>query len=225
MARRQCPLCRRRRGRRACPALGEQICSACCGTKRLTQIACPADCAYLQSATDHPPAIVQRQRERDAQFLLAMVHDLSGPQQWMVSRLFAYLGGDRPDTLGLTDRDLEQAAQALARTWETASRGIVYEHTATTAQAQRLANEMKQLIEAGAREGPRLADRDLADLLRRIEIGAREARNVLGGDGPDTACLAMLKRVWSAASPADGGAHGPAASEAGPGSGLIVPGR
>lgn len=225
MARRQCPLCRRRRGRRACPALGEQICSACCGTKRLTQIACPADCAYLQSATDHPPAIVQRQRERDVQFLLAMVHDLSGPQQWMVSRLFAYLGGDRPDTLGLTDRDLEQAAQALARTWETASRGIVYEHAATTAQAQRLANDLKQIIEAGAREGPRLADRDLADLLRRIEIGAREARNVLGGDGPDTACLAMLKRVWSAASPADVGAQGPAASEVGPGSGLIVPGR
>ena len=225
MARRPCPLCRRRRGRRACPALGEQICSVCCGTKRLTQIACPPDCVYLQSATDHPPAVVQRQRERDVQFLLAMVHDLSGPQQWMASRLFAYLGSDRPDALGLTDRDLEQAAQALARTWETASRGIVYEHAATTAQAQRLANEMKQLIEAGAREGPRLADRDLADLLRRIEIGAREAGNALGSDVPDTACLAMLKRVWSTASSEEGGARGPGASEEDSGSGLIIPGR
>lgn len=224
MARRPCPLCRRRRGRRACPALGEQICSVCCGTKRLTQIACPPDCVYLQSATDHPPAVVQRQRERDVQFLLAMVHDLSGPQQWMASRLFAYLGSDRPDALGLTDRDLEQAAQALARTWETASRGIVYEHAATTTQAQRLANEMKQLIEAGAQEGPRLADRDLADLLRRIEIGAREAGNVLDSDDPDTACLAMLKRVWSTAPPEEGGvARGPDASEEGSGSGIIIP--
>ena len=225
MARRPCPLCRRRRGRRACPALGEQICSVCCGTKRLTQIACPPDCVYLQSATDHPPAVVQRQRERDVQFLLAMVHDLSGPQQWMASRLFAYLGSDRPDALGLTDRDLEQAAQALARTWETASRGIIYEHAATSAQAQRLASEMKQLIEAGAQEGPRLADRDLADLLRRIEIGAREAGNALGSDGPETACLEMLKRVWSTASPEEGSAGGPGASEEGSGSGLIIPGR
>lgn len=205
--------------------MGAQICSVCCGTKRLTQIACPPDCVYLQSSTDHPPAVVQRQRERDVQFLLAMVHGLTGPQQWMASRLLAYLGSDRPDAPGLTDRDLEQAAQALAQTRETASRGIVYEHAATTAQAQRLANEMKELIDAGERDGPRLADRDLADLLRRIEIGAREARSALGDDGSDTACLALLKRVWSAAAPEDGGARGPDAPEGQTGAGLIIPAR
>ncbi len=51
-----CPLCSQRKARRACPALGHQICAVCCGTKRLTQIPCPSDCVYLASAREHPPA-------------------------------------------------------------------------------------------------------------------------------------------------------------------------
>jgi len=43
----RCPLCDERRGKRACPAKRAQICSACCGSKRLVEIACPEDCAYL----------------------------------------------------------------------------------------------------------------------------------------------------------------------------------
>ena len=63
----KCSLCGRRRGRRACPALGESICAACCGTKRLVEISCPPECSYLRSSQAHPPAAVQRQRERDLQ--------------------------------------------------------------------------------------------------------------------------------------------------------------
>ena len=42
-----CPPCGARRARRGCPALADQICAVCCGTKRLVQIECPADCAWL----------------------------------------------------------------------------------------------------------------------------------------------------------------------------------
>ena len=45
-----CPLCGKRNARRACPALGHLICAVCCGTKRLTEIACPSDCGYLATA-------------------------------------------------------------------------------------------------------------------------------------------------------------------------------
>ena len=80
MSTRTCPLCERRRARRACPALGHQICAVCCGTKRVTEITCPPDCGYLASAKTHPPAALQRQQERDAQFVLPVIRGLSERQ-------------------------------------------------------------------------------------------------------------------------------------------------
>jgi len=72
-----CPLCRDRRGRRACPALGESICSICCGTKRLVEVPCPSDCGYLASAREHPPAVVVRQRQKDLGLLAHFMRDLN----------------------------------------------------------------------------------------------------------------------------------------------------
>lgn len=223
MAKPVCPLCGRRRARRACPALGEQICSGCCGAKRRKQIACPPDCVYLESATAHPPAVVQRQRERDGGFLVALLHDLNGPQQQLAAMLFEFLAEDRPDAPGLVDADVEQAASALAKTHETASRGIVYEHTAGTAAAQRLALEMKQLIETNRANGARLSDHDTAGILRRVEAGAHEARRALDDGDNERAWLSMLRRVWKRAG--DGADRAPDGDLAGPATsgGLILP--
>ena len=52
-----CVYCHGRKGKRSCPALTGLICSTCCGENRLTKIACPADCPYLEAGTDY-----QRQR-------------------------------------------------------------------------------------------------------------------------------------------------------------------
>lgn len=43
----KCVKCGKQKGKRACPALGGDICSVCCGTHRLKEISCPADCQYL----------------------------------------------------------------------------------------------------------------------------------------------------------------------------------
>lgn len=200
MAKAACPLCTRRRGRRSCPALGESICSACCGTKRLTQIACPPDCVYLESATAHPPAVVQRRRERDGGFLAALVHGLTEPQQRLTSLLLELLATDRPHAPGLVDADVERAALALAQTYETASRGIVYEHRADTPVAERLAGEIKQVIEADRANGAHLSDHATAGVLRRIEAGAREAQRALS-DEDERAYLALLRRIWNSGDP------------------------
>lgn len=221
MAKPACPLCTRRRGRRSCPALGESICAACCGTKRQTRIACPPDCGYLESATAHPPAVVQRRRERDAGFLAALVYGLTEPQHRLTATLLEYLAGDGRHAPGLADADVERATAALARTYETASRGIVYEHPAETAAAQRLAAGMKQVIDAEDGAGRRLSDDATAGVLRRIEAGAREARTALRAEGDERAWLSMLRRVWTTAAggnrPADANAEPPG------GAGLIVP--
>ncbi len=42
-----CVHCGASKGKRACPALGGEICAPCCGKYRLVEIACPADCKWL----------------------------------------------------------------------------------------------------------------------------------------------------------------------------------
>lgn len=193
----KCPLCRRRRAGRACPALGHRICAVCCGTKRQAEIACPPDCGYLAASQAHPPAVVQRQRERDVLFLLPMMHELSGPQQELALLIQTLLRRGRAETPGLVDSDVEHAARSLAETCETASRGIIYEHAAGYAAAERLKERIWKLIETVREQAeiPGLGNADVAAALRCVEQGARDARTELPGG--DTAWLDLLQRLFA----------------------------
>ena len=128
---------------------------------------------------------------------------------------------DRPESVSLVDDDVEQATKALANTYETASRGIIYDHGAALPAAERLSGDIKTLIETQRSEGLRISDADVAAMLRRVEDGARQARSdMTGRDGEDkTAYLRLLKRVLRVPPPA-GASHASQAQE----SGLIVPG-
>lgn len=227
MAKLACPLCQRRRARRSCPALGQQICAVCCGTKRNTEIDCPTDCTYLQSASAHPPAVVQRQQEQDLRFLLPILQGLTERQHQILFMVQAFLRSDRLDAPALTDNDVQQAASALAQTYETASRGIVYEHVATSASGQRLAADIRAVLDAKQAEGMPMPDRDLAVAFRRLEAAARDAgravRDKDNADHSSTAYLALLHRVLKdpGAAASDGEQVGDQRTE----SGLIVPGR
>src|SRR5687768_753790 len=141
-----CPLCRTRKARRACPALGQTICAVCCGTKRLTEIACPADCVYLASAREHPAAVVRRQQERDVAVLLPTIQHLTERQYQLFFLLQTVIARHKPEGFArLVDDDVAEAAGALAATLETASRGLIYEHTTQSVVAHRLVAEMKTL--------------------------------------------------------------------------------
>ena len=124
-----CPVCNHRKAKRTCPALGKQICTVCCGTKRLTEIACPDTCVYLTSARHHPPAVVQRQQELDRAMVLPLLQGLSERQARVFLMIAALMSRHQPEALQqLLDADIAQAAEALAATIETAGRGILYEH-------------------------------------------------------------------------------------------------
>jgi hypothetical protein len=87
-----CPVCRQRRGRRVCPALNDQICAICCGTKRLVEIRCPSDCPYLATAREHPPAVAVRQQRQDLGLLVEFLQDLNTRQSqlfFLVATLIA----------------------------------------------------------------------------------------------------------------------------------------
>ena len=217
----KCHLCGRRRGRRACPALGHSICAQCCGTKRLVEVACPPDCGYLLSSESNPPAAVQRQRERDLRFLLPLLGGMTEGQQQLTLSVQGFLISGRPETVALVDREIEHATKALADTYETASRGIIYDHGSTLPAAERLGSDLKTLIETERTNGLRVGDAEVAGVLRRIEEGARQAKSEPSGTNGDdkSVYLQLLKRMLRVPPPVSN-----SDANQGQGSGLIVPG-
>ena len=193
----------------------------------MTEIDCPTDCTYLHSASAHPPAVVQRQQDRDVRFLRPLLQELTERQYQILFMVQAFLRTELPDTPALTDSDVQQAASALAATYETASRGIVYEHSATSASGQRLAADIRGFLDAKQAEAIPIPDRDLAVVFRRLEAAARDAeRAVTDSDvtsDHSTAYLALLRRVLKDPGKATSG--GGKTSDQRTKSGLIVPGR
>jgi len=171
-----CPLCGKRKARRACPALGHDICAVCCGTKRLTEIRCPSGCVYLASAREHPPATAVKQHQHDVALLVRFLRDLSERQSRLFLLVCAFLTRYEPPELHqLLDVDIAEAAEALAATFETAARGVIYEHRPTSAAASRLGDALAGVLaEAGQDSGANL-DRDAAVVLRRIQESVSDA--------------------------------------------------
>jgi hypothetical protein len=189
-----CPLCHQRKARRACPALGQQICSVCCGTKRLTEINCPATCVYLATAREHPAAAVVRRQQQDFGWIVGHMRDLSERQSQLFFVLNSFLAGyDAGDLEKPIDEDVAEAAAALAGTLETAARGLIYEHRATSLAAQRLVEALKPLLNEVGKNGGTAFERDAAVVLRRIEQAARDT--TIHADGNRRAYLDLQRRI------------------------------
>jgi hypothetical protein len=187
-------LCGTRRARRGCPALGQQICAVCCGTKRLTQIPCPADCAYLAVAREHPPAATVRQQQQDVEVLLQGMRDLSERQSQLFFVINRFLQRyEAPGLHAIIDDDVIEAVTALAATFETAARGVIYDHRPAGLPADRLVTALKPVIAAAGQHGGSAFERDAAVVLRRIGDAARERRTA--SQENSRAYLHLLGRV------------------------------
>ncbi len=217
-----CPLCGTRRARRTCPALGQQICAICCGTKRLVEINCPSDCVYLTTAREHPPAVAVRQQQQDLGVLFESLRDLGERQAQLFFLVTGFLLRYEPPALqSLIDNDVADAAAALASTFETAARGLVYDHRATSPPADRLATALKAVIVEAGKTGGTAFERDAATVLRRVEQAARRAGQAVPSN--DRAFLDFLKRITKRSTPGitGGDAGDPPADDTPPR--LIVP--
>jgi hypothetical protein len=196
-----CPPCGVRRARRSCPALGHSICSVCCGTKRLTEIRCPSDCVYLATAREHPPAATVRQQQQDSARLIQAMRDLSREQSRLFLSVNAFISQyEAPDIHRLIDDDVAEAAGALASTFETAARGVIYHHRPSSRQAERLVAALKPVLDEAAGAAGTSFQRDAALVLRRTEEGARGAAVAHAErdrpDGGQNDYLDLLSRVF-----------------------------
>jgi len=210
-----CPLCHKRPAKRACPALGRDICPTCCATKRLVEIRCPSDCRYLETSQKHPAATVRKQQEHDIAILLgAMGRRPTEMQLQLFFLISSVITRFRPEGLmTLGDSDVADAAAAMAGTLEAADRGVIAELPGNNPVSEGLRRRIDGfLAEIGKRGGPGFG-RQAAEVLRGIERGARHEAPGLADDGPNP-YLALLNRVMP-----------PAAEEktASPGSPIIIP--
>ena len=213
----QCPVCNERKAKRACPALGKQICAVCCGTKRLVEISCPADCGYLLAARANPPAVIQRQQEMDRAMLLPLLQGLSERQARVFLILASVVSRHRPENIQkLVDEDIAQAAGAFASTLETAAKGIVYEHQPASLAAARLLSELKGVVDEVVKNAGSALERDAAIALRRMEHAARMMVTVRPGSNE---FQQLLARVLTPPPGAAAGGETPTA----PASSIILP--
>ncbi len=215
-----CPLCRERAPRRFCPAKGARICPVCCGTKRLTEIACPPDCPFLASSRAHPPASVRRQHERDTASMAAMLEGLDERQQQLCWLVLQPVLAFADPFLTPTDADVAEAAAALAATYETAGKGLIYEHRAGSLVGQRLGADIRRVLAEAGIDSSRTLERDAAVVLRRVEAAARAAGRQ-GSAGP-ASLLEAVRRV-SREAEREARTAGLQAGPAGAGPSLIVP--
>jgi hypothetical protein len=201
-----CPLCRQRKAKRLCPGKGYEICTVCCGTKRNVEIECPPTCVYLESSVRHPAAAVKRQQEHDLILLMSALGRVTEPQLqlfFLIQSFILRFDEGTPDapshllvgaTSGarLTDADVADAAGALAESFETAARGVVYEPQAEAVRGEGLRRELKAFLSEIGRGGGARFERGAAEVLRGVERGARHVPP--GLEGP-TAYLDLAGRI------------------------------
>jgi len=151
----------------------------CCGTKRLSEIACPPDCVYLATAREHPPAAAVRQQQRDVALLVEATRDLNERQaQLFLLAAMLLLQYQPPALQPLIDDDVIEAAAALAATYDTAAKGLIYEHRPPSLPAERLVQAVKpRFAEAGQRGGSAF-ERDAAVVFRQIGDVATRVRQL-----------------------------------------------
>jgi hypothetical protein len=140
-----CKLCQKKRARRHCPGLGEEICPTCCGAERENTIDCPQSCEYLQEARlrEHPaPPAEEDLPNQDIRvtedFLLQHDHLVV----WLSGALTGAMEKERA-----VDADVREALDALIRTYRTRESGLIYETRPANPYAARLQDALKDSVE------------------------------------------------------------------------------
>jgi hypothetical protein len=190
-----CRLCQKRPTKRACPALREDICAVCCATKRLIEIQCTEDCRYLDAAHRHPAAVVKRQIDQDLAVLMSSLGRLSEQQLQLFFLLQSMVLSYKPDGLvRLTDADVALATSALAKSLETASKGVIFDEAIPSLPAEGLRRALKPMIEEVTKDGGSRAQREVAIVLRGIERGGNHEGGLIPSG--DTSYLELVGRVF-----------------------------
>ena len=93
----------------------------------------------------------------------------------------------------LVDTDVALATGALATALETSSRGVIYDEPTASLVAEGLRRELKRTIDEVTKGGGSQAERQVAEVLRGIERGAKHGRPE--ADDSSSSYLELVGRI------------------------------
>lgn len=125
---------------------------------------------------------------------------LSEQQLQLFFLLESIIVGFKPEGFGrILDSDVAQATGALAKSLETASRGVIFEEATSSSVAEGLRKEIRPILDELTKAGGARAEREVALVLRGIERGARHEGPLVEA-GP-TGYLELITRVLQQGTP------------------------
>lgn len=122
-----CKICRRRKAKRACPAVAGDICTICCGTEREVTLSCPLECEYLQEGHRREKAIAIAERDISNRDVDVTEEFVAGHEELVLFCVYSLLQAALR-TSGAVDTDVLEALDGLIRTHRTLESGLVYEN-------------------------------------------------------------------------------------------------
>jgi len=122
----KCRICEIRKPRRYCPAVAGDICSLCCGSEREQILRCPLDCPYLQEAhsREKPETIPAAQLPSPD---IRITEQFLEQHMPLVDAIAAIIRDAALAESGAVDTDIQEALDAITRTWRTLESGLYYE--------------------------------------------------------------------------------------------------
>jgi hypothetical protein len=161
-----CKICGKRRARRACPAVGGDICALCCGTEREVTLACPLECEYLREAhRREKPIPVPENLEANSDIAVSEEF-IRSHEEFLLFCIFSLVQAALR-TQGAVDSDVIDALEALIQTHRTLESGLYYE---TRAQ-NTIAAGIQRFFEASLADYQKLrTEREHFSPVRNVEI-------------------------------------------------------
>lgn len=190
-----CWFCGKVKGKRSCPAHGgDGICSRCCGTKRRVEIACPPDCPYLHGEHDARWEPTNR-RDEEARFLGHFAGTTRDQVPLLILIHHLLLQVTRGSPTGIPDAELLEIVSTLSRTFETLSKGVVYEHQSQSPHLQSLIDRLGRILSGRDKIPgvPPASDAQLAAVLRAV---AAAVHAHLDTSGDSRGYLDLAERVF-----------------------------
>ncbi len=142
----KCPVCEQKKGKRNCPAKSALICASCCGEKRVLEIICPEDCAYLVSGREHEAeeyakllrSLDAKSQKRNEQVFRNHLNVL-GRLEYSIAR-------ERFLSRDLMDKEVVQAVELLLEKYQTEEKGVFYEKTSDDLRVDSLRRELREVM-------------------------------------------------------------------------------
>ena len=150
-----CDICEKRRAKRFCPGIRNDICPICCGEEREVSVDCPWDCEFLQQARQR-----EEPRELDPDEIPNKDIEITDRFLRQNEQLFLGVAGALLEAAAQTsavDNDVREAFAAMIKTHLTLESGIIYESRSNNPYASAIQQHLNAAIEQFRQEAAQQA--------------------------------------------------------------------